>query len=101
VLLPEGRHAHARAADGTHAASLRSGWLIHARPAVVERCTRLADWEGDDTCGLASRSAIGPLVDRRMGYLRLGHLPPGHSAERLRVAMVPVLTGPPALARRP
>src|SRR4051794_24771609 len=47
-----------------------------------------------------SRSTIGTLVDRRTGYLRLVHLPDGHGAEQLRVAMAPVLAGLPALARR-
>jgi transposase, IS30 family len=76
------------------------GRLIHARPAVVERRTRVGDWEGDLIVGRASRSAIGTLVDRRTGYLRLVHLPDGRSAEQLRVAMLPVLTGLPVLARQ-
>jgi IS30 family transposase len=54
--------------------------------------TRIGDWEGDLIVGRASRSAIGTLVDRRTGYLRLVHLPDRHSAEQLRVAMLPVLT---------
>jgi IS30 family transposase len=76
------------------------GRLIHARPAVVEERARIGDWEGDLIVGRASRSAIGTLVDRRTGYLRLVHLPDGHSAEQLRVAMLPVLTGLPTLARQ-
>ena len=76
------------------------GRLIHSRPAVVEHRTRIGDWEGDLIVGRASRSAIGTLVDRRTGYLRLVHLPDGHSAERLRPAMLPVLTGLPVLARQ-
>jgi IS30 family transposase len=76
------------------------GRLIHARPAVVEHRTRIGDWEGDLIVGRASRSAIGTLVDRRTGYLQLVHLPDGHSAERLRIAMLPVLTGLPPLARQ-
>jgi transposase, IS30 family len=44
--------------------------------------------------------AIGTLVDRRTGYLRLVHLPDGHGAEQLRRAMLPVLTELPALARQ-
>ena len=77
------------------------GRLIHARPAVVEQRTRIGDWEGDLIVGRASRSAIGTLVDRRTGYLRLVHLPDGHSAEQLRVAMLPVLTGLPHWPGRP
>jgi hypothetical protein len=45
--------------------------------------------------------AIGTLVDRRTGYLRLVHLPDGHSAEQLRVAMLPALTGLPHWPGRP
>jgi IS30 family transposase len=65
---------------------------------VVEQRTRIGDWEGDLIVGRMSRSAIGTLVDRRTGYLRLVHLPDGHAAEQLRTAMLPVLTGLPALA---
>jgi IS30 family transposase len=74
--------------------------LIDARPAVVEERSRIGDWEGDLIVGRASRSAIGTLVDRRTGYLRLVHLPDGHAAERLRVAMLPVLGELPAVARQ-
>ena len=76
------------------------GRLIQARLAVVEERTRIGAWEGDLIVGRSSRSARGTLVDRRTGYLRLVHLPDGHSAERLRVAMLPVLTGLPILARQ-
>src|SRR4051794_40217538 len=76
------------------------GRLIDARPAVVEERARIGDWEGDLIVGRSSRSAIGTLVDRRTGYLRLVHLPDGHSAERLRLAMLPVLTDLPAQARQ-
>ena len=74
--------------------------LIDQRPAVVEQQARMGDWEGDLIVGRASRSAIGTLVDRRTGYLRLVHSADGHAAERLRVTMLPVLTGLPALARQ-
>jgi IS30 family transposase len=76
------------------------GRLIDARPGVVEQRARIGDWEGDLIVGRSSRSAIGTLVDRRTGYLRLVHLPDGHSAEQLRVAMLPVLTALPGLARQ-
>src|SRR4051812_35869264 len=79
---------------------LAPGRLIDERPVVVEHRARIGDWEGDLIVGRMSRSAIGTLVDRRTGYLRLVHLPDGHGAEQLRVAMLPVLTGLPALARQ-
>jgi IS30 family transposase len=40
------------------------------------------------------------LVDRRIGYLRLVHPPDGHSAEQLRVGMLPLLHELPHLARQ-
>ena len=46
-----------------------------------------------------SQSAIGTLVDRRSRYVRLVHLPDGHSAERCRSALEPVLASLPAPAR--
>ncbi|GAA3164995.1 IS30 family transposase [Blastococcus jejuensis] len=75
------------------------GRLLHERPPVVEERARIGGWEGDLIVGRASRSAIGTLVDRRTGYLRLVHLRDGHSAEHLRVAMLPVLADLPTLAR--
>jgi IS30 family transposase len=74
--------------------------LIDARPDVVEQRARIGDWEGDLMVGRMSRSAIGTLVDRRTGYLRLVHLPHGHAAERLRTAMLPILEELPAVARQ-
>ncbi len=67
------------------------GRLLHERPAVVEERERIGDWEGELIVGRASRSAIGTLVDRRTGYLRLAHLTDGHSAEQLRVALLRVV----------
>ena len=51
-----------------------AGRLIDERPVVVEQRSRLGDWGGDRIVGQRSRSAIGPLVDRRTGYLCLVHL---------------------------
>ncbi len=76
------------------------GRLIDQRPVVVAQRTRVGDWEGDLIVGRMSRSAIGTLVDRRTGFLRLVHLPDGHRAEQLRVAMPPVLAAVPPLARQ-
>ncbi|MGK5169480.1 IS30 family transposase [Geodermatophilus sp. CPCC 205761] len=74
--------------------------LIDRRPAVVEARTRVGDWEGDLIVGRMSRSAIGTLVDRLTGYLRLVHLPDGHRAEQLRRGLLPVLRDLPAQARQ-
>jgi IS30 family transposase len=46
-----------------------------------------------------SQSAIGTLVDRRSRYVRLVHLPHGHSADQLRRAMLAVMASLPSAAR--
>jgi IS30 family transposase len=99
--LRTGRRAQAPSQPDTRAPRfIAPGQPIHHRPAVVEQRTRIGDWAGDLIVGRASRSAIGTLVGRRTGYLRLVHLPAGRSAEQVRVAMLPVLARMPALARQ-
>ena len=65
--------------------------LIDHRPSVVELRSRVGDWEGDLIIGRLGRSAIGTLVERTSRYLKLIHLPHGHSAEDLRLALVTVM----------
>ncbi|WP_392757295.1 IS30 family transposase [Streptomyces sp. LN590] len=74
--------------------------LIDRRPPVVELRTRLGDWEGDLIVGPLSRSAVATLVDRRTRYLRLVALPGGHSAAKLRDALIAALGTLPVHARR-
>jgi IS30 family transposase len=69
------------------------------RPAVVQDRQRVGDREDDLIVGRMSRSAIGTLVDRRSRYVRLLHLPAGHSAGQLRAAIEPVLASLPGRAR--
>ena len=88
------RRAHAR-----RIRFLAPAQLIDARPLAVEDRRRVGDWEGDLIVGRMSQSAIGTLVDRRSHYLRLVHLPAGHSAESFRHALEPVLASLTAAAR--
>jgi IS30 family transposase len=74
--------------------------LIDQRPTVVENRSRLGDWEGDLIIGRTSRSAIGTLVERRTGLLRLVYLPDGHGPDKLCRAIAPVLDALPPSARR-
>jgi IS30 family transposase len=64
--------------------------LLDHRPAAVEQRIRVGDWEGDLLVGRMSQSAIGTLVDRTSRYLKLVHLPVGHSAEQLLLALTQV-----------
>jgi IS30 family transposase len=74
--------------------------LIGARSAAAADRSRIGDWEGDLIVGAMSRSAIATLVDRRSRYLRLVHLPGGHTADDLLEAMSAVLKDMPAATRR-
>ena len=69
---------------------------IAQRPAIVSARTRLGDWEGDLVVGPMSRSAVATLVDRRSRYLRLIHLPHGHTAEQLVTALTLAMGDTPA-----
>jgi transposase, IS30 family len=48
-------------------------------------------WEGDLIMGAGNRSAVGTLVERAARYLLL-HLPDGHGAEAVRLAMTAVIS---------
>jgi IS30 family transposase len=74
--------------------------LIDRRPTIVETRARLGDWEGDLITGRVNQSAIGTLVDRASRYVKLIHLPGGHSAPALRDALtLALLELPPGLRR--
>lgn len=55
---------------------------IDERPAVIERRSRLGDWEGDTVQGSDKRVRIVTFVDRRSGYL-VAYLLPKMRAELL------------------
>ena len=63
--------------------------LSPPRPPEVEGPGRLGDWEGDLIIGRGGHSAIGALVERRTGLLRLIAPPDGRSPERLCTAIAP------------
>ena len=68
---------------------------IADRPAIVAQRSRVGDWEGDLVVGLSSRSAVATLVDRKSRYLKLVHLPEGHTAEQLVKALTHAMSATP------
>ncbi len=87
-----------RRADQRQSRFLTPITLIEHRPRAALDRGRVGDWEGDLIVGRNSRSAIGTLVDRRSRYVRLIHLPDGHSADQLLQAIDVVLGTIPAEA---
>ena len=52
---------------------------IEARPAIVDRLSRIGDWEGDTIIGLGRRSALLTLVERKTLYTVIVKLDGKHS----------------------
>ena len=75
------------------------GTPIDRRPAIVAARTRIGDWEGDLIIGRGSRSAIATLVCRTSRYLRLVHLPHGHSAAAVTDALAAAFNQLPSAVR--
>ncbi len=74
---------------------------IHDRPAEVESRLVPGHHEGDLIMGtVASNSAIGTIVERHSGYLTLVHLPHGHTAAAVAVAVAAQMSAlPPFFAK--
>jgi transposase, IS30 family len=70
--------------------------MISERPAEVESRTVAGHWEGDLLMGRKNRSAIGTLVERTTNYVKLLHLPDGHTAEEVSAALIDAVGSLPA-----
>lgn len=74
--------------------------MISQRPATVEDRAVPGHWEGDLIMGSANQSAIGTLVERTTRFCLLLHLPQGHDAEQVQVAMITQMRRLPQHVRR-
>jgi len=70
--------------------------MISERPAEVEDRAVPGHWEGDLIVGPKTRSAVGTLVERSSRYVLLLHLPDGHTADKVRIAMTKAIGHLPA-----
>ncbi len=75
------------------------GSSIAERPLEVLARDRPGHWEGDLIVGRGNRSAIGTLVERHSRYTRLVHLPDGHDADSVYLALTQVLLSLPGSLR--
>jgi IS30 family transposase len=62
---------------------------------VTDR-SRIGDFEGDLIVGRGGASAVGTLVDRASGYLRLVHLPVDRTGRQLAAALTAAVSDIPA-----
>jgi IS30 family transposase len=79
---------------------LREMVMISERPADASDRSIPGHWEGDLLMGKGGRSAIGTLVERLSRYVMLVHLPDGHKAEAVRLALTKQLHRLPVELRR-
>jgi transposase, IS30 family len=84
----------------TNKGKLGSMVMISERPAEAGDRAVPGHWEGDLIMGSACKSAIGTLVERSTRFVMLLHLPDGHNAEQVRVAMQRKIMRLPAELRR-
>lgn len=76
------------------------GRLIDERPVDAEDRDVAGHWEGDLITGAYNVTAIGTLVERTSGYIRLVHLPTDHTAPSVCSAVTAVMAPLPLTMRR-
>jgi transposase, IS30 family len=69
--------------------------MISERPEEIDSRTVAGHWEGDLITGHKNQSAIGTLVERKTLYLKLLHLPDGHTAEQVSAALLDAVDSMP------
>ncbi len=75
--------------------------MISERPPEVADRSVPGHWEGDLVMGsIRSNSAVGTLVERQTRFVILLHLPNGHTAEAVRLAMAETIQTLPEALRR-
>ena len=98
--LRSGRTARRHQGRAVRGARITDMVMLSERPAEAEDRAVPGHWEGDLIVGTNSRSAVGTLVERSTRLVLLLHLPNGHGAKNVEVAMAKAIaTLPSELAR--
>jgi transposase, IS30 family len=85
--LRSGRTARRHQGRAVRGARITDTVMLSERPAEAEDRAVPGHWEGDLIVGTNSRSAVGTLVERSTRLVLLLHLPNGHGAKDVEVAM--------------
>src|SRR5271163_88129 len=98
--LRSGRTARKQHGRATRGARITDMVMVSERPAEADDRAVPGHWEGDLIVGSNNRSAVGTLVERSTRLVLLLHLPNGHDAKNVEVAMCKAIaTLPSELAR--
>jgi IS30 family transposase len=98
--LRSGRTVRKHRGRATRGARITDMVMLSERPAEAEDRAVPGHWEGDLIVGSNNRSAVGTLVERSTRLVLLLHLPNGHDAKHVEVAMSKAIaTLPRELAR--
>lgn len=74
--------------------------MIDQRPPEVAGRVEAGHWEGDLIMGETNKSAIATLVERKIRYAILAHIPDAHTAENVNAAIAAAMADlPPSLRR--
>lgn len=94
------RRVTRRAGRGDRSGQIPDMVMIAERPEEVDERVVPGHWEGDLITGKNNASAIGTLVERVTGFTMLLHLPDGHGAEAVTLAITQAMSALPTMLRR-
>lgn len=98
--LRTGRAQRKKRGRADHRGRIPDMVMITDRPPEIEDRAIPGHWEGDLIIGKQGKSAVGTLVERTTRFVILLHLPNGHTADEVRIAMQHSIQPLPQTIRR-